>query len=505
MTCIGRHAGFAVSAGSSNGSCIYISSDGVSNESNVLRIGIQGVGANNIKKAFIAGIYNNVTVPTLPKMVVCGNDGMLSVTTVPIDTGAVDFYDNLGAHATVNGTRINILGADNINVTAAGHAVTVHLNKSVLQPNTSVTGSTGVYALGSTNYADDRFLHNYQGAGGAATDKSVFLGYRAGRLNAGATGWNNIGIGANVLDAYTSAVDNVAIGSQSMTVASSSHDVVSIGSNSGAALTTGYNSIFIGSSAGSANTTQFFDCLIGNAMGASSRTTALGYLTTYAIPAPTPHDPFPVETLVAHGTDDAYLYGVYNSVIDESAKQVYVDNLGKLGTSGGVMFSFYQATALTNVTGAGISYTFGTAALPDGGLVMNYDNTGSVTLGGTGVPALFTCPYSGIYQFTMSITYVIPAVVAPIKYSPSFLIVSDLSGINPRSRSFSTFIPAGIAGTLQYASEIVQATVFMNKNETVHWASRVSGGAQTIGINHFQVGPLGEVCWSTYFTGQKIG
>ena len=429
-----------------------------------------------------------------------------------IPAASASTFTTDSGNATPAAGVINILGADNINTTAAGNTITVHLDKSVVQPVTTVDGLQGVYSLGvSGNYITDRFLHSW-GGGLGTTGKNTFVGYQAGRINALAIGVNHTAIGYQALDAYTSASSCVAIGAGALGAVIKSGGNVAVGVNAGAALTSssdaGYtgNNILIGNSAGATYTTGFRNIVIGDdsssTLGGAAeyRTMRLGYKQVWSVPLPTPHDPDPVETLTTLGTDDTYCYGIYRNTIDASGTPVYVDKYGKLGTEGGVMFAFRQTTALTNVTGDGTVYVFGTS----GGLTEDFDNTNSLTLGGGGVPALFTAPYSGKYVFTASITYLVPAAPPPSArpQSPLYLVTSNIS------YCFTTYIPLAIVGTDQQTSEIVTAVVYLDAGDTARWACQISGTTKTIGLSNYLAPTIPGVgvtlCYATYFTGYRI-
>lgn len=510
-TCIGWHAGFnAVTA--SNNSCIYIENVGVNNESNVIRIGQEGTSAHHQDKCYIAGIYGHIPGP-IPQMVTIGNDGKLGTSGIPTG-GATTFVTDSGT-ATVSGTTIQIKGGYNIGTRGSSNIVTIDLDDSIQQDITASDGSTGVYAMstrGANTYATNRFMHAWGGGLGMA-GKNTFLGYQAGRINALGVGLNHTALGYQALSAYTSASSCVAVGTNALKNVIKSGNNVAVGVNAGSGLTSSIdagfdgNNILIGNSAGATYTTGFRNIILGDdsssALGGAAeyRTMRLGYKQVWSVPAPDPHNPDPVETLTTHGTDNTYCYGIYKNTVAYSGTPVYVDHLGKLGTEGGVAFSFRQATALSNVTGDGTYYRIGTAAIANGGLVKDFDTTNSVVLGGMGAQAVFTAPYSGKYVFTACATYIIPAAPLPPPIPAStctYILTSNLS------YSFTAYIPDALVGTAQQVSEIVTSFVYLDAGDTVRWAVRISGTTKTIGLNNFQTGPSGELAYDTFFTGYRM-
>lgn len=509
-TCLGWHAGYNA-LGAANNSCLYIDNVGVNGESNCIRIGQEGIAAHHQDKCYIAGIYPATEGPAA-RMVVCGNDGKLSTQAIPAG-GAATYQTDAGNAAPVGGI-LNVLGGYNIGTRAAGNTITIDVDDSIQQSITNAAGSTGVYALGTrgaNTYSTNRFMHAW-GGGLGMTGYNTFLGYQAGRLNAAAVGLNNTVLGALALKSYTTAANNVAIGKNSMTNATSSSNSVCAGSGSGGSLTTGGNSVLLGLNAGAAYTTENYNIILGGSAGSTagdagqptdSRVMYLGFKQEWAFVAPDPHFPDPVETLTKHGTDDTYCYGIYKNSIASSGVPVYVDHYGKLGTQGGVLFAFRQTTTLANVTGDATVYLFGTS----GGLTLDFDNTGSITLGGAGAPVVFTVPYSGKYAFTASITMSVPAsppVPRPVTVDPLYVFTDNLSFC------YSNYMPASTT-FVQYVSEIVTTTVYLDAGDHVYWgcAAGTAAQAKNISIVASQAvaapAPVGvKTCYSTYFTGSRL-
>lgn len=282
---IGLGAGLAYTGAESYN--ILIGNDGVLGESNVIRIGTEGSLTYQQNKIFAAGIYLNTTLSGTKGVVFCDQYGQLGTGAAPSDKqvltgntggspnwytltstggtvtitqdnglGTINFeaagvaaltalQDDYGMVATPTGGIITMSDLANLSVNAAVHSVYFKLNDSILQPPTNVTGTQGVYALGSTfpfDYITDRFLHNYG-------TRNTFLGYQAGRINAGLTGTDNVAVGQNAADALTSGSFNVAISTNALGAATSAANNIAIGVAALSSATTTSRNIGIGVSA----------------------------------------------------------------------------------------------------------------------------------------------------------------------------------------------------------------------------------------------------------------
>lgn len=504
-TFLGEFAGYNCTGSDSHN--VHIRNAGVAGDNRTIRIGTDGAVDGGQTSCYIAAIYNKVPGPSA-EMVTIGSDGKLGTTGIP-SGGAATFVTDSGT-ATVSGTTIQIKGGYNVNTSGATNIVTVNLDDSVLQPITNATGTQGVYAMGTkgaTTYETNRFMHAW-GGGVGMTGYNTFLGYKNGRIDPAAIGLNNTIVGALAFDAYTSASNCVAIGKNSMTNATTSSSTTCVGSGSGSALTTGGSNLLLGLNSGNAYTTESNNITLAHGgVAGDSRTMRLGYDTQWNWVIDKSH-PNGYGAMTTTGTTSAYLYGAFNSDVDETAAPVYVDKTGKLGTNGGVSYAYHQAASIVDVTGDGTLYVFGTASP----LVKDFDATGVVTVGGGGAPAFFKAPFPGKYFFSATITYDIPALPvpppAPVIVSPLYLLAKKVGATATTSYMFATFIPKPLVGVAQQASEIVTAEIFLDKDETVRWACRVENMTKRIGIKHANVvtyGGLAYTCWATYFTGHRVG
>jgi len=498
---------------------ILIGNDGVLGESNVIRIGTTGVGAYQQEKLYVAATYLTATGSGDKGVVFCDVDGQLGTGPAPSDyqvltgntggspnwytigssggsvtitqdngLGTINFEaagvaaltaldDDLGNVATPAAGIITMSDLANLTVSAAVNTVSFKLNDSILQPNTSVSGNSGVYALGSTfpfDYITDRFLHNYG-------TQNTFLGYQAGRINAGLTGTQNIGIGNTCLDAITTGGYNIGIGGlNTLSLCTTGQHNIALGTSSMGQLSTALRNIGIGyQSLGQVG--------LGTGPNATYDTIAIGYqacrITTYAREsvligngiadsvgtavvngisighdADSGTDEIHIGSL--SGQSDCYVAGIYNSAAGSTPGVTFCSANRKLhssiGTNGNILmtgggqarwgsltstgttisitnptsttinldlnaaaylaFFAYIPSNIANVTGDGSTYYFGrNAAMTE---VYDSGNDFFPGTGGTGAAseAVFTAPVPGVYYFTMSVyatNLVTPPVVVP--------------------------------------------------------------------------------------------
>lgn len=90
--------------------------------------------------------------------------------------------------------------------------------------------TTTVGGLGVITQASNRFIHSYG-------TENFFAGVNAGRLNAGATGTNNLGVGYSALSSYTSGTANTFIGSGAGASLTASNQNTAIGYGALSAIT----------------------------------------------------------------------------------------------------------------------------------------------------------------------------------------------------------------------------------------------------------------------------
>lgn len=495
----GYSAGSALAGSESDN--VYLQNNGVLGESHVMRLGTSGSGNGQVNACYVAGVYGASDGPS-KLMVVCGSDGKLSTDPFPTGTGINTLTGNTG---TATGSTVDILGRYNTSTTATANNVLIDLDYSISQNNTTAAGE-GIYALGAgirgTNaYVGNRFMHNYG-------TSSTFLGYQAGPIS-GVGGTNLVGIGTNALDAAAGAQSCVAIGKNALTNAVTAKNVVAIGSEAGALVSSppggSYGEgIYIGSGAGNLYTTNYWNITIGNSFTSSEnaledKATRIGYRSIWSTPAPTPHDPFPVETETTVGTDSTRIYGIYNRSVASSGQPVYIDHTGKMGTEGGVMAAFRQTTSLSNITGDGTVYIYGV----DGGITVDFDNTSSLSSFGAGAAIVFTAPYTGIYVIGGSVTMSIPAsppVPRVTSVDPLYIVTDN------NSYTFTAYLPPSTT-SVQYVSEVVNTVVALDAGEHVYWASAAGDGtlAKNISIVNYLAqtfpAPISapKTCYATYF------
>jgi hypothetical protein len=135
---------------------------------------------------------------------------------------------------------LNIFGGPNINTSGSGNTVDVNLNTSILQPPTNSSGTTGVYALGTTGFANDRFLY-------AFGPTNTFCGYQSGNLTlTPGTAIQNTGIGNVALSSLTVAFGNTAVGWMAGSSLTTGETNTAVGSQALASDTAGAQNVAIG-------------------------------------------------------------------------------------------------------------------------------------------------------------------------------------------------------------------------------------------------------------------
>lgn len=214
-TVIGTNCGFNY-AGPESGN-ILIGSDllGVTFESNVTRIGVQGTQA----QAYIAGISGVVITPA-----------NLNIVTIDVTTGqlgseaagsiAGSFQTDFGTAAPIAGVLEIISGYSTIN---SGSSV-----------NFSAPGSSNIVQLNVTDVNYNTLIGNLCGNSGASTTANTCNGF-----------------GQNVLSSVTSGADLIGMGAFALQFATSAGQIVAIGTSAGQNILTGQNCLLIGHSAGS--------------------------------------------------------------------------------------------------------------------------------------------------------------------------------------------------------------------------------------------------------------
>jgi hypothetical protein len=211
---------------------------------------------------------------------VVGNPGTNTLTW-SLSGAIANQYPTDAGTAIPAGGILNVLGGPgsnaiiNMNTTGAGNTVSVVLNDSILLPQTNAAGTQGVFALGSTDYVTDRFMHNYG-------QFNTFLGTRSGNLTLTAGVANNMtGVGFNALSSVTTATHGTAFGYRAAASLLTGSDTTAIGHtslvsctsgatnsafafNALANITTGSSNLGLGVSAGNQYTTENSNLVISN-------------------------------------------------------------------------------------------------------------------------------------------------------------------------------------------------------------------------------------------------
>ena len=150
---IGHSAGDAYDT--SESSNIVIGSPGVVGDNNTIRIGIQGTGAAEQDKCFVAGIWNGTYAGALDTgIVIVNEDGQLYVDNVA--PNSVLFTDNTGnliGQAAQEGYILTGQGLTNVPefkpLTSSGGSVAISYNATTKSVNLEATGVAGLSQLGT--------------------------------------------------------------------------------------------------------------------------------------------------------------------------------------------------------------------------------------------------------------------------------------------------------------------------------------------------------------------
>lgn len=539
---------------------ILIGNDGVLGESNVIRIGTTGAGSFQQNKLYVAGTYLTVTGSGDKGVVFCDMNGQLGTGPAPSDKqvltgntggspnwytltstggtvtitqdnglGTINFeaagvaaltalQDDYGNTATPSGGIIIMSDLANMSVNAAVHTVSIKLNDSILQPPTNVTGTQGVYALGSTfpfDYITDRFMHNYG-------TRNTFLGYQAGRINAGMTGTDNVALSYKGLDALTSGTHNISIGSNALGMLTTAPRCIGIGTSALGQIDVGtgplasYDTIAIGYEACRITAYARESVLIGNGIS-DSVSTAVVNAVSIGHNADSGTGEIHIGSLT--GQSDCYIAGIYNSTSGAAPGVTFCSSNRKLhssiGTNGQILmtgggqarwgsltstgssilitnpssttinldlnsgnylaFFAYIPVNIANVTGDGSKYYFGRSSA----MVESYDSGNDFFPGtggtGAGSEAVFTAPKDGVYYFTMSVyatNLVTPPVVAPV----------DPISIETTARTYSLINCIFTnQGTQSYGFS-AQANMLAGQTAKFSWSLYWGDGTKTRGI-----------------------
>lgn len=221
-----------------------------------------------------------------------GNPGANSIT-INVDGDVATIFDADVGSAIPNLNTIVIAGGDNINTSAAGDTVTVHLNEVIRWPDTNGAGTSGVIYLGGAGGAGGtRFMHNFgtnntflgSAAGNFTTTSSNNVGIGRGALDVVTSGNSNVAVGVDALGSSTTGTQNIAIGVSALGSLTVSDGNTAIGWRALASENSGStdfgNNVAVGLSAGDRVTSGYVNTLIGT--HAAHNQSGLGITTGYA-------------------------------------------------------------------------------------------------------------------------------------------------------------------------------------------------------------------------------
>lgn len=353
---------------------VLISSEGVTGDANVLRIGTDGTGDYEVDSAYVAGIYAR-TVDAMTQQVVI-----------------IDSTGKLGSIVGGGGGTITAVDSgDNITVNTVGTVATVNLNKSIAQPITNAAGTEGLYSLGG-----DRFLHNY--------GNNTFLGTNAGNLSLSAA-FNNIAIGQESGLSLTTGLNNVFVGWTAGTDTQDAGNNVFIGNSSGKFNISGSNNIAIGPESMINNEIGNYNIIIGAQSGIS-------YVddesSNILISCAGEYFDNNIIRIGTQGTGDGeqdttYIAGIYGSSVGATNGVALVDSVGKLGSSNGtdgqVLIGGGTAPVWSNITSTdgSVTVTNGVNTIDlsvDGSVIGGCHVFTGVGINGQTAPTYYDCAIS---------------------------------------------------------------------------------------------------------------
>lgn len=350
---IGLDAGGALTGAETSN--IYILNNGVTGESNTIRIGTQGNTQGQQDACWIAGIYG----------VTPGGGGTQTV--------VMDSTGQLGT--TAGGGGITTIAGNS--GTATGSTVTLHATGAATGgANTfSATGSTVTLNIGDSNFnvalgGGSESFNTVTGSDNVAVGKNTLFQVSSGSRNIAVgrtlgsltTGSDNIAIGRLALSSVTTTGTNIGIGTSALEAASGGSNNIALGYNAANLLGSGSNNVLIGVSVGSAYfSNESSNIIIGN-IGVAHESNVIRIGT---------------QGSGAGQQNACWIAGVYGVTPGGGGTQtVVMDSTGQLGTtSGGGSITINGDTG--SATGSTITFT----ADPSAGSSVSFSATGStVTL-----------------------------------------------------------------------------------------------------------------------------
>ena len=170
--------------------------------------------------------------------------------------------------ATPSSNNLNVEGgtsiggfATNINTIGSGDTVTVCLNNSISQPDTSQDGSKGLYSLGGTIFLHD--FTTFSTGSGPQDGLCTFVGLNAGNLNLTNDSSYCTACGGLALNSVTTASSCTAVGSHAAKSVTSAAFVTAIGESAGKNVTTNGYGTYVGAGAGK-NDSGDYDTVVGS-------------------------------------------------------------------------------------------------------------------------------------------------------------------------------------------------------------------------------------------------
>lgn len=327
----------------------------------------------------------------------------------------------------------------NIYTEASGHKINIFHSNLLNIGETTSNGKSGVIKLNSNIYFS------------AYGSNNLFLGKESGSLSLNIiSAINNVGIGSYALRDVDTSLNNTAIGYNSLaSLDSGSGGNCCLGFNTGSSLQTGVNNVLIGNAAGkdlAANASN--NIIIGDEIGTPGMSNQI--------------------IISNSSVTDCYIKGIYGSTSLRSTNGVVlVDDYHKIasskGTTGQVLTSTSTGVSWQTPSGSSSHYGFYAYQDVDTGWSLAYGtdyllgtkavfidplNQGSAfyTGDGTSVPASYTAPVTGLYQFNI-------IVVLNDAYKTGQSSIYKNVGLNlytPTRNYFQSFLQSYGSGNFSY-------------------------------------------------------
>src|SRR5690348_13657162 len=361
-TIIGSSGGTAYTG--SESSNIVIGSIGTTGDNNQIRIGTQGASAGQQNACNIAGIYGS-TVGGTNALVFIDNTGQLGTTggtfsaVTSIDGSTIGSVPISGALTITGGTSGAVFAT-------AGTTITESFDFLDMADSSSTTGyiqigSTRVFNCGAGVSGHNTFVGQNAGNSTLSGTQNVCIGDGPGASGAGAvltTGNLNTSCGYATFNNLGSGFQNSAFGGDALENVTTGHNNTACGQGALLAINTGSNNTGLGYAAGSSYTTGSEAnnlCVGANVTGVNGESNTIRIGDTASATA-------------------CYVAGTYGQAVGGTNAALFIDNTGKIGTTGG------SSGGVSTITRDNVGTITGAVTLTGGTSGAFYTTSGGNTL-----------------------------------------------------------------------------------------------------------------------------